>query len=89
MKLGSLLGQVLFLYISLVRTMLEGVRSYMPVNDTTSIGSISHSKEARLRLAKQSINFVCPKCGPIRKICERMKAAKEKVKKEGNVLYMK
>jgi len=52
----------------------------MPVNDTASLGSINHTKEARLRLAEESINFVCPKCGPIKDICARMMAVEEKSK---------
>eukprot|EP00826_Nyctotherus_ovalis_P057388 TRINITY_DN7840_c0_g3_i3.p2 TRINITY_DN7840_c0_g3~~TRINITY_DN7840_c0_g3_i3.p2 ORF type:complete len:174 (+),score=39.62 TRINITY_DN7840_c0_g3_i3:546-1067(+) len=56
--------------------MLEGIRSYMPANDTTSIGSIKYSNDARLRLAKESVNFVCPNCGPVKNICQKMMAAK-------------
>lgn len=55
--------------------MLEGIRSYMPANDTTSIGSIKYSNDARLRLAKESVDFVCPNCGPVKNICQKMVAA--------------
>ena len=58
--------------------MIEGITSYIPAIDTTSIGSLNYSQEERIRLAKESVNFVCPQCGAIREICEKMKSVEGK-----------
>ncbi len=55
--------------------MLQAIVSYMPVVETTpGIGSISYSHAERVKLAKESSKFVCPQCGSIEKIVEKMVA---------------
>lgn len=55
--------------------MLQAIIAYMPVIDTNaSIGSINYSRDEKVRLAKESINFVCDNCGPIMAIHKEMLA---------------
>lgn len=61
--------------------MLQAIISYMPVIETIpGIGSITYSKEERERLAKESINFICPNCGPVLKFAEGMKKCQSPAK---------
>ena len=53
--------------------MLQAIVSYMPVNESTpGIGSISYSLAERLKLANDSLLYVCAHCGPIRTVAEKM-----------------
>merc|ERR1740139_1169214 len=53
-----------------LRTMMEAVCAYFTVEDR-GIGSIKLTPAARKKLAKESVNFVCPKCGPIKDIVKK------------------
>ena len=53
--------------------MLQAIVSYMPVVESTpGIGSISYSHTERVKLAKESVTFVCSQCGNISKIVNEM-----------------
>eukprot|EP00826_Nyctotherus_ovalis_P046500 TRINITY_DN5260_c0_g5_i1.p1 TRINITY_DN5260_c0_g5~~TRINITY_DN5260_c0_g5_i1.p1 ORF type:complete len:166 (-),score=57.74 TRINITY_DN5260_c0_g5_i1:47-544(-) len=59
--------------------MLQAIIAYMPVVDTNaSIGSINYSRDEKVRLAKESVNFNCEQCGPIEAICKKMIETEEK-----------
>ncbi|KAL4445969.1 hypothetical protein ABPG74_010961 [Tetrahymena malaccensis] len=61
------------------RTILEALISMFPEKEQVqSVGSVVHSNEVRKKLAKESWNFECEKCGPINKILkQRQKQPKE------------
>ena len=57
--------------------MLQAIVSYMPVVESTpGIGSISYSHAERVKLAKESVKFVCPQCGAVDKVVQQMIATK-------------
>jgi len=59
--------------------MLQAIIAYMPVVDTSAaIGSINYSRDEKVRLAKESINFLCECCGPILDIQKAMIAIEAK-----------
>ncbi|EAR85318.2 ubiquitin-conjugating enzyme (macronuclear) [Tetrahymena thermophila SB210] len=62
-----------------MRTILEALISMFPEKEQVqSVGSIVHSNDVRKKLAKESWNFECEKCGPINKILkQRQKQPKE------------
>lgn len=45
-----------------IRTVLLGIISHFPVEDKSSIGYLDYSKEERKKLARESVDFVCPTC---------------------------
>ena len=45
-----------------IRTVLMGIISHFPTEDKSSIGYLGYSKEERAKLAKESVDFVCPVC---------------------------
>lgn len=45
-----------------IRTMLEAIISFLPTPVDGAIGGLERSKEERIRLAKESHNFVCNVC---------------------------
>ena len=59
---GSLHGLVRDI---LVRTMLEGLVSFFPEEDSTGIGAIRTTKELRRELAKMSQEWRCDVCGKV------------------------
>lgn len=46
-----------------IRTMLLALIGFMPTSGLGTIGSLECSPEERRRLAKRSLNWVCPSCG--------------------------
>ncbi|KAL4492448.1 hypothetical protein ABPG72_005583 [Tetrahymena utriculariae] len=62
-----------------MRTILEALISMFPEKEQVqSVGSVVHSNEVRKKLAKESWNFECEKCGLINKILkQRQKYLKE------------
>ena len=59
--------------------MLEAIISHMPVVEAnSSIGSINYSRDERIRLARESANFVCDVCGPIVNLQKKMINAEPK-----------
>ncbi len=56
--------------------MMSAISGYFIIEDT-GIGSVKQSKESREKLAKESINFVCAKCGALKQIEETKMKEKE------------
>merc|ERR1711971_1265951 len=51
-----------------IRLILEALISFLPTPSDGAIGSLDWTPLERKRLAKKSVNFVCPKCGPVSKL---------------------
>lgn len=51
-----------------IRLILEALISFLPTPADGAIGALDWTKAERKRLAKKSVEFVCPKCGPINKL---------------------
>jgi len=54
-----------------IRTALLAIIGFMPTPSQGTIGSLDYPSDERKKLAKKSINFVCPDCGPI---CDLLKS---------------
>ena len=48
-----------------IRLILEALISFFPTPADGAIGALNWTTEERKRLAKKSIEFCCPRCGPI------------------------
>jgi len=48
-----------------IRTALLAIIGFMPTPSQGTIGSLDYPSDERKKLAKKSISFVCPDCGPI------------------------
>ena len=48
-----------------VRTILEAIISFFPIESEGAVGSITCSSKLRKQFARESRKFVCPNCGPI------------------------
>jgi hypothetical protein len=51
-----------------VRTMLEAIISFLPSEGAGAIGALDWTAEERKKLAKQSLLYHCPTCGPIKNL---------------------
>jgi len=51
-----------------IRTALLALISFLPTPGEGALGALEYSDEERRELAKKSVQFSCPKCGPIANI---------------------
>ena len=56
-----------------IRLILEALISFLPTPADGAIGALDWTKEERKRLAKESVNFCCAKCGPCRALLPTLK----------------
>jgi len=66
-----------------IRLILEALISFLPTPSDGAIGSLDWTPLERKRLAKKSVNFVCPKCGPVCKLIPQL--TDNQSKNKGNV----
>lgn len=69
-----------------IRTVLLGIISHFPVEDKSSIGYLDYSKEERRKLAKESVDFVCPTCGTPNKSLLKIYQAESTCELEGDAV---
>ena len=48
-----------------IRTALLAIIGFMPTPSKGTIGSLDYPPEERKKLAKKSLTYVCPDCGPV------------------------
>jgi len=58
-----------------VRTMLEAIISFMPSEGVGAIGALDWTPEERKKLARESLNYCCPLCGPVSQLLQEPNAA--------------
>eukprot|EP00753_Platysulcus_tardus_P000448 PLAT10457.1.p2 GENE.PLAT10457.1~~PLAT10457.1.p2 ORF type:complete len:300 (+),score=109.94 PLAT10457.1:1-900(+) len=60
-----------------VRTILEALISFMPSPGAGAIGALDYTDDERRKLAKRSVTWKCPTCGPIAALLPELKEAKD------------
>lgn len=64
-----------------IRLILEALVSFLPTKGDGAIGALDWTSAERKRLAKASVDYVCPQCG---KCSDILKRIEERIKKSGN-----
>jgi ubiquitin-conjugating enzyme E2 J1 len=61
-----------------IRLILEALISFLPTPGDGAIGALDWTKEERQRLAKESVKYVCPKCGLCSDLLPKLENTKTK-----------